>query len=229
LVETTPINYATIFFMKETYFTKDNIRDLSSEWLAANARPRKKTDQPFDINRAGLLILDMQEYFLNANSHAYVPSGRTIIPGLNKLAARFRSAERPVIAAQHINSPDDAGMMASWWTELITEDHDLVNIASELDIIPGEILIKNQYDAFFESSLKEILNEKNVEQLVIGGVMTLLCCETTARSGFVQGYEIFFLVDGTATYNREYHLATLRNLAHGIAVLTTCDSLLGEE
>ncbi len=203
--------------------------DLSSEWLAAYASSRKIADQPFDINRAGLLILDMQEYFLNPDSHAFVPCGRMIIPGLNKLAASFRSAERPVIATQHINSPDDAGMMASWWTELITEDHQLVNLSSELDITPGEILIKNQYDAFFESSLKEILDEENVEQLVIGGVMTHLCCETTARSGFVQGYEIYFLVDGTATYNLEYHLATLRNLAHGIAVLTTSEKLMGEE
>lgn len=229
MVKTNPTNYATIFFMKETYFTKDTIRDLSSEWLGAYARPRKMTDQPFDIDRAGLLILDMQEYFLNVDSHAFVPSGRTIIPGLNKLAAYFRSAERPVIATQHVNSPDDAGMMASWWAELVTEDHELVNLTSELDIAPSEIVIKNQYDAFFESPLKEILDEKNVEQLVIGGVMTHLCCETTARSGFVQGYEIFFLVDGTATYNREYHLATLRNLAHGIAVLTTSGNLLVRE
>jgi isochorismate hydrolase len=215
--------------MKEIYFTEDSIGDLSSEWLAEYARSRKIADQPFDIHRAGLLILDMQEYFLNADSHAYIPSGRTIIPGLNKLAASFRSVERPVIATQHINSPEDAGMMASWWAELITGDHALVNLSSALDIKPDEILIKNQYDAFFESSLKEVLDVKNVEQLVIGGVMTHLCCETTARSGFVQGYEIFFLVDGTATYNREYHLATLRNLAHGIAVLTTSESLLGEE
>lgn len=215
--------------MKETYFTKDSISDLSAEWLAAYARPRKTADQPFDIKRAGLLILDMQEYFLNPDSHAFVPSGRTIIPGLNKLAASFRAAERPVIATQHINSPDDAGMMASWWSELITEGHELVNISTELDIKPGEIVKKKQYDAFFGSSMKEILDKENVKQLLIGGVMTHLCCETTARSGFVQGYEIFFLVDGTATYNREYHLATLKNLAHGIAVLTTSDNLLAEE
>ena len=211
--------------MKEAYFTAENIVDLSAEWVELFASSRNNANQPFDLTRAALLVLDMQEYFLEADSHAFVPSGKVIIPAINKLAAWFRSAGRPVIATQHINTLENAGMMASWWAELITDGHQLVGLAPELDLEPGEILIKNQYDAFFGSSLKKILDSEKVDQLVISGVMTHLCCETTARSGFVQGYEIFFLVDGTATYNRDYHLATLKNLAHGIAVLTTSDRL----
>jgi bifunctional isochorismate lyase/aryl carrier protein len=56
--------------------------------------------------------------------------------------------------------------------------------------------------------------------------MTHLCCETTARAAFVAGYEVFFLVDGTASYNEEFHISTLKNLAHGFAVLTTTSQLL---
>ena len=55
--------------------------------------------------------------------------------------------------------------------------------------------------------------------MVVSGVMTHLCCETTARSAFVRGFEVFFLIDGTATYNKEHHLATLLNLSHGFANL----------
>ena len=64
--------------------------------------------------------------------------------------------------------------------------------------------------------------------LVIGGVMTHLCCETTARSGFVKGYQIFFPVDTTATYNPNFHTATLRNLSHGFSVITTSEKLIEE-
>jgi bifunctional isochorismate lyase/aryl carrier protein len=214
--------------MKEAYFTVETIKGLAAEWLNEYGRPRKAETQPFDINRAGLLILDMQEYFLDPGSHAYIPGGRAIIAGLNRLSARFRQAGRPVIATQHINTQADAGMMASWWSELITRDHALAGIQANLDIMPDEILQKSQYDAFYESPLQEILDGAGVEQLVIGGVLTHLCCETTARSAFVRGYEVFFLVDGTATYQRDFHTGTLRNLAHGIAVLTTGDHLLGE-
>ncbi|MCD4801936.1 MAG: isochorismatase family protein, partial [Anaerolineales bacterium] len=51
---------------------------------------------------------------------------------------------------------------------------------------------------------------------------------TSARAAFVQGYEVFFLVDGTATYNREYHQASIQNLAHGFAVLTMIEDLQKE-
>ena len=219
---------ATIFLMKEQYFSPETINDLSRQWLKAYSWPKRTESQLFDIERAALLILDMQGYFLNPDSHAYIPSAKAIVPGLNQVAAYFRSKKRPVIATKHINTVENAGMMGSWWSELITENHSLSDIHPDLGIIRGEILSKSQYDAFYQSELTTVLNTSRVGQLVIGGVMTHLCCETTARAAFVRGFEVFFLVDGTATYNREYHQASLQNLAHGFAVLTTIEDLQKE-
>lgn len=113
--------------------------------------------------------------------------------------------------------------MGTWWRDLITIENPLSAIIPEFDYSHRMLLRKNQYDAFHETSLEEILLRKNVSQVVISGVMTHLCCETTARSAFMRGFEVFFLVDGTATYNQDHHLATLLNLSHGFAkpVLTT--------
>ncbi len=219
---------ATIFLMKEQYFSPETINDLSRQWLSAYARSEKEESQLFDIERAALLILDMQGYFLNPDSHAYIPSSTAILPGLNQAASFFRSRKRPVIATKHINSVEDAGMMGSWWSELITDSHGLSDIHPDLKITRDEVIIKSQYDAFYHSDLAAVLNTYEVDQLVIGGVMTHLCCETSARAAFVQGYEVFFLVDGTATYNREYHQASLQNLAHGFAVLTMTEDLQKE-
>ncbi len=219
---------ATIFLMKEQYFSPETINDLSRQWLKAYSWPKRTESQLFDIERAALLILDMQGYFLNPDSHAYIPSAKAIVPGLNQVAAYFRSKKRPVIATKHINTVENAGMMGSWWSELITDNHSLSDIHPDLGIIRGEILSKSQYDAFYQSELATVLNTSRIDQLVIGGVMTHLCCETTARAAFVRGFEVFFLVDGTATYNREYHQASLQNLAHGFAVLTTIEDLQKE-
>jgi isochorismate hydrolase len=65
-----------------------------------------------------------------------------------------------------------------------------------------------------------------VEQLVITGVTTHLCCESTARSAFMRGFAVFMAIDGTATLNRELHLASLRALAHGFAVPLLVSDLL---
>jgi len=214
--------------MKEAYFQPDTLQFLSSQWLEKYGRPTKNLRQPFKIQDACLLILDMQRYFLDENSHAWVPSGEVIIPGLNQAAEYFRNAGRPVIATQHINTTDNAGMMGSWWSELLLKDHPLVGIDPDLGIQPQEIIQKSQYDAFINSKLDSWLVEGGVKQVVIGGVMTHLCCETTARAAFARGFEVYFLVDGTATYNQEYHQATLLNLAHGVAVLTVINQIIVE-
>ena len=71
--------------------------------------------------QSALLVLDMQEYFLDPASHAFVPSGRSIIPGIQKLVTAYSQRNMPVIFTQHINTRQDAGMMSSWWNELIVE------------------------------------------------------------------------------------------------------------
>jgi bifunctional isochorismate lyase/aryl carrier protein len=215
--------------MKDRYFQPDSIDSLSGHWLEIFASPRKKRQQPFRLSQAALLILDMQEYFLEPESHAYIPSGEVILPHLNRLARHFKQAGRPVLATRHANSERNAGRMGSWWSELLTEDHPRGNLHPDLEVEPGEIILKSQYDAFYGSELDHRLSQFGVEQVVIGGVMAHLCCETTARSAFVRGYEVFFLVDGTATYTEDFHRGTLRNLAHGFAVLTTVKDLMGED
>jgi isochorismate hydrolase len=116
--------------------------------------------------------------------------------------------------------------MATWWRDLLTEENPLSAITSELDRKHGVTLVKTQYDAFYNTPLAELLRNRQVKQVVIGGVMTHLCCETTARSAFVHGFEIFFLIDGTASYTEAHHRAALLNLSHGFAAPVLVDEII---
>jgi len=71
--------------------------------------------------------------------------------------------------------------------------------------------------------LDKQLKNHGVNQIVIAGVMANLCCESTARSAFMRGFEVFFTIDGTAANNKNFHMASLLNLSYGFAtpVLTT--------
>jgi nicotinamidase-related amidase len=51
--------------------------------------------------------------------------------------------------------------------------------------------------------------------------MTNLCCETTVRSAFVKGFRPVLPIDATAAYNRQFHLATFKNLSFGFTPLMT--------
>ncbi|MDO8786438.1 MAG: isochorismatase family protein [Syntrophales bacterium] len=207
---------------KEKYFSRDSIHQKARVMLQSI----KRHALAFVPDRSALLILDMQKYFLSASSHAFIPSAQAIIPLIAKLTDAYAKKHLPVIFTRHLNSPQNAGMMAKWWRDLIGKENPASEIIDELDISSGMVLEKSQYDAFFETPLTGILRERGVTQVVVCGVMTHLCCETTARSAFVRGFEVFFTVDGTATYNERFHLATLLNLSHGFAAPALVEELL---
>ena len=96
----------------------------------------------------------------------------------------------------------------------------------ELERLPEDMVVgKNTYSAFRNTRLEEQLREMGVEEVIVTGVMTNLCCETTAREAFVRGFRVFFSTDATATSDLELHEATLKNLAYGFAYFVDCKRL----
>jgi isochorismate hydrolase len=175
---------------------------------------------------SALLILDMQNYFLDEGSHAFVPSAIPIITRIRRLADLYSDRGLPVISTRHLNSETDAGMMGTWWQDLIFEKDVRSEIVTELNMPCAHIIRKSQYDAFYKTDLEKLMHLKNVRQVVVTGVMTHLCCETTARSAFIRGFEVFFPVDGTATINQDFHWSTLLNLSHGFARIVLAEKLV---
>ena len=94
-------------------------------------------------------------------------------------------------------------------------------IDARLSIFADEVINKHTYDAFYDTDLENILRKMNVNTVIITGVMTHLCCETTARSAFVRGFNVIFPLDGTITQNSKQHECTLRALSHSFAVTPT--------
>ena len=208
--------------MKTRYFTPENIIIKSRAMQADLSHGRGK----LDMARSALLILDMQGYFLEAVSHAYIPSAEAILLRVDALHETYATLGLPIVWTRHLNTPADAASMSRWWRDLISAKNPLSEIYPVLDTSAGIIIEKTQYDAFYETNLEAYLRKNDVTQVVISGVMTHLCCETTARSAFMRGFDVFFLIDGTATYNEDFHRATLLNLSHGFANLILSEEIL---
>jgi bifunctional isochorismate lyase/aryl carrier protein len=212
--------------MKERYFTIQSLEHQARALYQQVAEISQQKAISFQPQRSALLVLDMQDYFLNASSHAYIPSAEAILDGIVQLIKAYSIHGRPIIFTQHINTTGNAGMMSHWWKDLITSQNPLHKIIPEINLTLGTLIHKSQYDAFYQTHLDELLYASGVTQVVLCGVMTHLCCETTARSAFMHGFEVFFPVDGTATYNLAFHRASLLNLAHGFANLVFMRDLL---
>lgn len=167
--------------------------------------------------RTALLLIDLQEYFR--------PLINPILKNILKVLEKAREAETPVFFTQHGHKKDEPpGMIEKWWREIILEGSLEHALLPELQVRENEIIVpKNRYNAFHGTGLEDRLKSQDTTDVIIGGVMTNLCCETTARDAFVRNFRVFFLADGTQTANQDLHLASLKNLAFGFAALMTCE------
>jgi len=101
--------------MKKQYLTKKNLKVKGQKMLEKVKKLRSYHNIELSPNKSALLIIDMQEYFLNPSSHAYIPSAETILPGVNKLISAYYRKNLPVIFTLHSNNEKNAKMMGKWW------------------------------------------------------------------------------------------------------------------
>ncbi len=181
----------------------------------------------FRLRTAALLVLDMQRYFTDPQSHAYVPSSQAIIGNINKLIYFFVSHNRPVFFSRHLDTSNQT-LMKSWWEHAIQQENEFSELCDAFDSSVGQVIEKTTYDFFTGTTLNEQLRKEKVQSIVITGLMTHLCCDTTARSAFVKNYQVFFPIDATATYNLSFHIASFFALSHGFVVPTLTKRLIDE-
>ena len=212
----------------EAYVTIHNIGSKAEMWKTL-IEPWNSHVMELEPRRSALLVIDMQNCFIEASGSFFLGAAEAILPQIKKLVNSYRQKGLPVIftAHQHESPELDGGLMARWWGELIMRGTDEARIHQELSPLEDEkVITKSRYSAFYNTSLETNLRCLRVEDLVITGVMTNLCCESTARDAFFRDYRVFFLLDATATIDEEFHLATLRNLAYGFAYVTDTQSIL---
>ncbi|WP_297504767.1 isochorismatase family protein [Thermococcus sp.] len=204
--------------MKEDYLTEEVIAEMRSRYF----RERKwRKIEPF--RKSAVLAIDLQKYFLSPESRAFLPSVPRFVPRLVKFYSRVRELNVPIIFTRHYHA---GGTMARWWGGDMPKDDLLNDLLDEFKPFAETVIEKSTYDAFYGTELEGMLGKLGVETVVVTGVMTHLCCETTAREAFVRGFNVVFPVDGTLTQNRLFHEATLRNLSHGFAVTPLLSEVL---
>ncbi len=214
---------------KEQYYvTSDNLPVKAARW--------KKQISGYNLHRMKphlkgtcLLVVDMQNYFLDSESPTFTPGGLAILPNVSKLIGAFRKRRLPVIYTAHVHKSNqmDGGILGWWWEGMVLEGTKDAQIHPRLAPLPEEkVIFKHRYSAFYNTDLEIVLRCLGVTDLIVTGVMTNLCCESTARDAYFRDYRVFFVMDATGTVDEELHLATLKNLAFGFAYITDTEQIL---
>ena len=144
--------------------------------------------------KEALLIVDVQnDYFpggANELSHPFEAKKR-----IRELIAESRACGRPVVYIRHFNPPDDTFFLEGTFGAEISE-----RIKPQAG---DKVIIKRYPNSFLETELDSYLKSLQVDTLVICGMMTHMCVDTTVRAAMDYGYQVRLVADACATMDLE--------------------------
>jgi len=143
-----------------------------------------------------LLIIDMQVG--NFSEPDPIWKGNELLLKLKNLIIKARSAQIPIVFVQNMGGkgdPDEYGT-PGW------------EIHPSITPIEGDIVVQKQTpDSFHETNLNCQLGSKGIKKLIIGGLQTEYCIDTTCRRAVSLGYDVILVEDAHSTWDSPYFTA----------------------
>jgi len=195
-----------------------------------------------DWKRAALIVIDYQNYSSNPEvglakmfiekypriAEYYIPRITDVtLPNTRRLLDAFNAAEREVIYTRHgALLPDGRDMILRrqrrdadarqttdrphMWSRGSFE-HQIID---QLTPRSGDLIIdKNASSPFNGSAIDQLLRNMGIDTLVVTGMATDMCVETTSRDAADRGYNVIVVEDAVATFFEQHHRAALAALA----------------
>jgi ureidoacrylate peracid hydrolase len=178
-----------------------------------------------------VLVVDMQNEFcepegLRGKEGDDLSGARALAVRLNPFLQTARTHGVKVVYLQAVYDSDGGEYISEVWQE---QDHRRrrsgvitpqcpegtwnAEIVSTVAPVKGDIVVqKHRYCGFQGTALDQILRSNGIRTVVMTGMATDICVETTARAAFVRDYYVVFSSDGTTTYSAEVQANTLRGV-----------------
>ena len=193
-------------------------------------------------SRTALINVDMQNCFVESSPLA-APEGLVVLERINRLSAACRKAGIAVIHTVVSYRPDHSNIgiakeympPAALAARLLDKGQESAELHKKLVVEPGDIILdKPRYGAFYATDLELILRSRGIDTVIITGICTNVCCETTAREAAVRDFRVLFTSDGTATFgtgglsHQEIQRATCATLSVVFAQVLTIDEVMAK-
>jgi ureidoacrylate peracid hydrolase len=207
-------------------------QDLAVAARLAHVDPLGSLAEKVDPKHTALLVVDMQNDFC-ASGGLVSKDGRDI-SAAQQLAERLpafidaaRAAGVLVVFIRCLYTTETNTYLSDVWLEQAARKREggytRVPVCCDGewngdfygDVRPqkGDVVVtKHRYSAFHNTNLDLILRTNGIRSLVLTGVVTNVCVETTAREGFVRDYYIVAAEDGCAAYVPADHAQSMSNI-----------------
>ncbi|MGK9176027.1 cysteine hydrolase [Yokenella regensburgei] len=153
--------------------------------------------------RRALLVIDMQVGLFHGPDKPY--EGARVLTHINQLIARAHEAGAPVFALQHTGPAGSPVEPGSPLTRLIAQ--------LDIDESRDQVLVKTRPNGFAGTGLAELLHKASVDELVVVGMKTEFCVDTTCRAAADLGFKPILIADAHTTMDTAV-LAAQTIIAH---------------
>jgi ureidoacrylate peracid hydrolase len=216
---------------------------LPEDLLARIGRIGRRRDYfaAFDPAATALLVIDMQNHWVDPGGGSYVETARGIVPNINRLAERLREAGGLIVWIKASLSDSGRGAWSMLFeclddpatgrvqrAELIP-GHPMHELWPELDVRPDDLMVsKDRFSAFVRDSsdLEGLLRARGIDTLIVTGVATNICCESTARDAMMLDFRTVMVEDANAARTDADHLAGLRTFIQVFGGVLSTDEVI---
>ncbi len=211
----------------------------------AHVKPLAGMREKVAPRHTALVVIDMQNDFiakegLIAREGRDVSQAEAMARDLPRLLQTAREAGVFVVFVRNVYTTDNNFYLSDAWLEqaarkrnggytripVCAENSWSGDFYGNVRPLPGEpIVTKHRYSAFYNTDLDTILRANGIRTVVLTGVVTNVCVETTAREAFVRDYYVAVVKDGTAAYSQADHDMTLLNIDRFFGEVTSIADL----
>jgi ureidoacrylate peracid hydrolase len=204
-------------------------------------RGREHVFDDFDPARTALIVVDLQNGFMMPGvAFAEIPEAREIVPNVNRLAAALRAAGGTVVWIVTTYEPAVDREWSTYYrlstpgvgakrSAALTKGAKGHEIWPALEVQTGDPIVeKKRFSAFIQGSseLDKVLKARGIDNLLITGTVTGVCCESTARDAMMLNYSVTMVTDGNASYSDEEHNRALTAFYSTFGDIMSTDELI---
>lgn len=179
-----------------------------------------------------LVVIDVQRLFTEIVGAALVPPVDGVKANLSSLLAEARNAGAVVVLVRSVIAPDEHSRSTLQWPDFMREHMEPGSIGVDFDPCLGRTagdieIIKKRYSAFVGTPLDNVLRERDIDTVVVVGLTTNVCVQSTVRDAWQRDYLTITLSDCCSEMGEGAHEASLAWNARNFGHVCTSDELIG--
>jgi len=192
---------------------------------------------------SALIVVDMQNGFL-VEGRSFSRMGcdierlHSVIDPCYELVGAAQIAKVPTIFTRFVYQPGyaDAGVTSRGLFPAIQQEQGLLEGSEDAEIVgelrrgsrSGFVIDKSRYSAFYGTRLLPLLTGLRVQTLVVCGITTSMCVESTVRDAAQRDYRTYVVVDATEDFSKERRDHSLSAMGYGFAWLLSSQRVISE-